>query len=143
MTGRRGRWALYLAPLVLPWVVAAWDTGHYTMFALGWVDPGPRFVSILTFLSSSAVTLTTRNFTVAYPAALTLYLGALVLLAFQNEPFSGSVPVTALLLLSGLKVVFFGLGVDGQSGITAIPLGAIWLWTLGAFEYRSYLRQPV
>ncbi|MFB6070924.1 MAG: hypothetical protein ABEJ76_07855 [Halanaeroarchaeum sp.] len=140
MMDRRLRWAVLLVPLVFPWVVVTWDGGAYTVFSLGWVDPGPRFVSIATYLGRGAA-LGLRSFAVAYPLALALYLGALGLAGWEPlGPETGGV-TTGMLVLAGLNVGFYALGLDGQAGIGALPLGALWLWAAAALEYfRFYVR---
>ena len=138
MKGRRARWTLYLTPLVLPWVVVSWGTGHYTLFALGWIDPGFRVVSMLTFLTHGAVSLGTRSFTLAYPLALALYLVGLALVARRDA--DGSVLGASLWFLSGLNVLFFALGVARQGELMAVPLGTAWFWFVGSVEYRAALR---
>ncbi|MFW5905393.1 MAG: hypothetical protein ACOCSP_02530 [archaeon] len=139
MTHRRIRWAIYLAPLVLPWVVVSWGTGHYTVFSLGWIDPGFRVASILTYFDRGAVGFGIRRFTVAYPVALVLYLLALILVLRRPMVDRGSGIVTTLLLLSGLNVGFYAYGTH-QQGLVTIPLGTVWLWIAAATEYREYVK---
>ena len=142
MNDRRVRWGIYLAPLVLPWVVVSWGTGHYTVFSVGWIDPGLRVVSMLTYFERGAVGFGIRRFTLAYPIALVLYLLALFLVIRRRGAARGSAPVTALLLLSGLNVAFYGYGIAIQDGLIAIPLGTVWLWLAAAIEYREYVATP-
>ena len=140
MIDRRVPWGVYLAPLVLPWVVVSWGTGHYTVFSVGWIDPGFRVVSMLTYFERGAIDFGVRRFTLAYPVALVLYLLALFLVFRRRGAVEGSAPVTALFLLSGLNVAFYGYGITTQDGLIAIPLGTLWLWLAAAIEYRGYVK---
>jgi uncharacterized protein (TIGR04206 family) len=140
MIDRRVRWGIYLAPLVLPWVVVSWGTGHYTVFSVGWIDPGFRVVSMLTYFERGAIGVGVRRFTLAYPIALVLYLLALFLVIRRRDATAGSSPVTALLLLSGLHIGFYGYGIATQDGLIAVPLATFWLWLAAAIEYRDYAK---
>ena len=55
------RWAVLLAPLVLPWVIVTWDEGWYVVFSAFWVDPGPRFVTMAEFLARTTASLLARD----------------------------------------------------------------------------------
>lgn len=140
MIDRRVWWGIYLAPLVLPWVVVSWGTGQYTVFSVGWIDPGFRVVSMLTYFERGAVGIGVRRFTLAYPIALVLYLLALFLVIRRRDAAAGSAPVTALLLLSGLNIGFYGYGIANQEGLIAVPLGTLWLWLAAGIEYRDYVQ---
>lgn len=130
------RWAFLLAPLVLPWAVVTWEGGAYTVFALGWIDVGFRVGTVLTYLAQGSFEL--RTFTVAYPLALALYLAALVAARWDPLEEATSALVSGLLVLSGLNVGFYALGIAGQAGLAAYPLGLLWLWAAGALEYRRF-----
>ncbi|MFB6125590.1 MAG: hypothetical protein ABEJ59_06495 [Halanaeroarchaeum sp.] len=136
MSDRR-RWLVLLAPAVLPWVHVSYATGGYTVFALGWVDPGPRVTPIFTFLQHGLQN-GLRSFTVAYPLAVALFALALAI-ARVTPPWQGTRAVVAALLgLAAANVTFFAAGLDAQSTITAIPLGVVWLGAAAVREYYAF-----
>lgn len=136
MSDRR-RWLVLLAPAVLPWVQVSYATGGYTVFALGWVDPGPRVTTLLTFLQHGLQN-GLRSFTVAYPLAVALFALALAI-ALWDPAWRGTRAVVAALLgLAAANVAFFAAGLDAQSTITAIPLGVVWLSIAAIQEYYAF-----
>ena len=130
------RWTVLLLPLVLPWVLVTWSDGWYVVFAAFWVDPGPRVVTLFTFLSQTTIEPGSGSFVWSWPLALVLYgLGLAVALARPQRPvLSGS-----LLWLAGLAVGFFAIGLSGQQGILAIPIGLIVFWSAAGYEVWRHL----
>lgn len=135
MIDRRVRWALLLAPLVLPWVWISWGDGSYTMFSLGWFQGG-HFVSVLTPLENGA--FTARNYIAAFPMGVGLYLLGVVVAAVGSHSSWIRVGVAAIYFLAGLFIGFFALGIGGQAGILAVPFGVLWLWGVAIVEYYEY-----
>ncbi|MFB6093750.1 MAG: hypothetical protein ABEJ77_02250 [Halanaeroarchaeum sp.] len=136
---RRVRWAILLAPLLLPWVVVSWGTGQYVLFALGWIDPGPRIVTVLALFGGRRSGLAVSGFALAHLLALGLYVGALGWLLVRRQRGPGSPVASGMLFLAGLNVAFYGLGTARQAGLVAIPLGVAWLFLAATAEYRAYL----
>ncbi|MFB6135926.1 MAG: TIGR04206 family protein [Halobacteriaceae archaeon] len=122
---------------LLPWVVVLYPGGWYATFSWGWVDPAPlHVVSLPTYYFEYARGPLPRSL-LAWPLAAVIYLGALASLAVADRRVT-----TGLLVLAGVDVFWFGAGLSGQRGITAVPVGAVvlfvaalWTWwraTVGA-----------
>ena len=132
----RRRWIVLLSPLVLPWVLVSFPTGWYALFSVFWIDPGPRVVTMVAFLSRTTVTVWSRSFVLAWPLAFGLYalaLGSAYALPTRRR-LAG-----ALLWSSGLAVGFHALGLWNQPDIAAFPVGLLVLWLAAANEIRHGL----
>lgn len=128
------RWGVLLAPLVFPWVVVTWSDGWYVLFSTFWMDPGPRFVTMPTFLSRTTYTLGSQSVAFTWPLAFILYLFGLGATAFLPE--RPAIAASAF-LLAGIGVGFYAGGIATQSGLRAVPAGTLILWILALLAYRE------
>lgn len=123
---------------VLPWAAVTWDSGYYLVFSAGYTTRGfSGFTSVVSFVSASRVA---PPYWSAWPLATGLYLLALlgVLLTLLTRRDDRRV-TAGLLLLAGLDVVWFAVGVSGQRGILTLPLGGLWLWLAALYEYWTHV----
>lgn len=132
MTRRHRRWLVLALPLVLPWVVVAWDGGWYVLFSAFWIDPGPRVVTLPQYLSRTTVTLSSRSVVLAWPAALLLYLSGVATTTVRPDR---PILAASLFWLAGLAVGFYALGISEQAGLVAIPVGGLVLWIVAGYAY--------
>ena len=133
------RWAVLLAPLVLPWVIVTWDAGWYVVFSAFWVDPGPRFVTMAEFLARTTASLLARDVALTWPLAFGFYL--LGLLGTVVSPARRHVSASAF-FLAGLGVGFYALGITRQAGLLGLPVGTIVLWIVALVGYRKDPESP-
>jgi len=108
---------------LLPWVVVLYDGGGYAVNALGWLDVGSwHAVSLPTYYVTYARGSLPRSLS-AWPVASLLWVAALGSVALADRRVTAG-----LLVLGGVDVFWFALGLGGQQGITAFPIGSIVLF---------------
>jgi len=129
------RWlGLLSLPLFAPWVLVTWDGGWYVLCSVLWVDPGPRIVTMPEFLWQARFAVASRTLATTWPVGLALYLGGL-LAAFLRP--DGRVLSASLLWLSGLMILFYGLGIATRPGLVALPFGTLAAWGAAWATYRG------
>ncbi|AHG04010.1 hypothetical protein HALDL1_10665 [Halobacterium sp. DL1] len=117
---------------LLPWVVVAWPGGWYPIFSAG-------FLRVETLAFTSLPTYVARvgafpSHLQAWPIAVLLWAGAVVTAAVDRVD---SAVTVGLLALAGASVLSLSLSLSGQRGITAVPLGTLWLWAAAAVCYTD------
>jgi len=117
---------------LLPWVVVAWPGGWYPIFSAG-------FLRVETLAFTSLPTYVARvgafpSHLQAWPIAVLLWAGAVVTAAVD---WVDSAVTVGLLALAGASVLSLSLSLSGQRGITAVPLGTLWLWAAAAVCYTD------
>ena len=129
------RWVALLAlPLLAPWVLVTWDGGWYVLFSVLWVDPGPRIVTMPEFLWQARFAVAPRTLATTWPVGLALYLAGLLTVSLRPER---RVLTTSLFWLSGLMILFYGLGLSVRADILALPFGTVAAWGAAWASYRD------
>ncbi|MFC3476489.1 TIGR04206 family protein [Halobacterium litoreum] len=132
---RRRRTAVVFLAGLLPWVAVTWPGGWYPLFSVGFLQFDPlTFTSLPAYVERVG---TVPEHLSAWPIATLLWAAALASAPFERV--DGTVTV-GLLALAGASVLSLSLELSGQRGITAIPLGALWLWAAAGVEYAALFR---
>jgi len=132
---RRRRTALVFLAGLLPWLAVTWPGGWYPLFSVGFVQFDPlTFTSLPAYVERVG---TVPKDLSAWPMATLLWLAALASAPFERADRR----VTAgLLALAGGSVVSLALSLSDQAGITAVPLGALWLGVAAVTVYLGLHR---
>ena len=129
------RWVALLAlPLLAPWVLVTWEGGWYVLFSVLWVDPGPPIVTMPEFLWQARFAVASRTLATTWPVGLALYLAGLLTVSLRPER---RVLTTSLFWLSGLMILFYGLGLSVRADILALPFGTVAAWGAAWASYRD------
>ena len=131
---RRRRAGVVFLAGALPWVVVVWPSGWYPIFSVGFLH-----VETLTFTTMPAYVDRVGDVPShlqAWPIAVLLWAGAVVTALVDRIDAGVTV---GLLALAGASVLSLSVSLSGQRGITAVPLGTLWLWAAAAVGYADLL----
>ncbi|WP_232702054.1 TIGR04206 family protein [Halobacterium wangiae] len=117
---------------LLPWVAVTWPSGWYPIFSVGFLRiESLAFTSLPTYVDRVGAFPAHLQ---AWPIAVLLWAGAVVTALVDRVDAAVTV---GLLVLAGASVLSLSVSLSGQRGITAVPLGALWLWTAAAVCYAD------